>query len=766
MSDNSMEHIRAFSEAISDFFWQTDAQNLLTYLSPQFSKLLKTSPEKYIRKHWQSVFVSTELEKINTETSPSLSFRNIPVSIENTEGNPLRFSLSGTPHYDSEGTFIGYWGTGNLSDPHLVAQKEKAEKDLRLFKARFKDFADIAADWIWEMGPDFKYTYFSRRRQEILGVPLEQSLGKTPDDLALDGINQKGMKELLDDLKNHRPFRDFQYKNNELNGLIRYLRSSGKPFFDDEGKFLGYRGTGSDITDQVAAELTVKENQEWFRTIAESASDWFWETDKDLRFSFISDRFFEVAKIKRKDILGKTRQEIIEERNWTHTPNFWARHFDDLNNRRAFKIAYPIKRDDGKTVHITINGKPYFDSDGAFKGYRGAGTDITSQVEFQEALKAAKEEAEEANMAKSEFLSRMSHELRTPLNSILGFSQLLKSGAASELNTEQERFIDHVLKAGNHLLDLINEVLDLAKVEAGKLDLSIENVSPDQVIGSCIDLMKPLADNREITICYEEKNRGEKEVRADFTRLKQVLVNLLSNAVKYNRSKGNVIVDWKMVDDKSIRFSVEDTGFGISKENLEYLFIPFSRFSAEQSDIQGTGIGLTITQKLVQLMGGTLNVESTVGKGSRFWVDLPLSDKTTHSKVSQNTDQKAGGVMSILYVEDNPVNIELMENILKTWSDIEIISTHTGELGLEIAKAKRPDLVILDINLPGINGITLLKQFKASPTIKAIPIIALSAVAGQKDVERGLEAGFQAYLAKPINVMQTTEAIKNALGLM
>lgn len=375
-------------------------------------------------------------------------------------------------------------------------------------------------------------------------------------------------------------------------------------------------------------------------------------------------------------------------------------------------------------------------------------------------LMRAKQRADQANLAKSEFLSSMSHELRTPLNAILGFGQLLDSDA--DLNEEQQDNVQEILNASRHLLTLINEVLDLARIESGKLDLSLEVISLPELLDETLTLVRHSAQSRSITLRTEETEGFR--ITADWTRLKQALLNLISNAIKYNRPEGEVLISARHHDERWLDIRVSDTGPGIEPARVPELFQPFNRLGAELSHIEGTGIGLALTQRLVQLMGGSIGVESRVGEGSTFWLRLPSAEEhgaiTTsaspvvqrHDHSGQPDDETGQEVRSVLYIEDNPANLKLVTRILQRYPGAHLLSTASGEEGVALARAKQPDIVLLDINLPDTDGYHILRTLKADRKTRAIPVIALTANAMHNEVRRGKQAGFDDYLTKPINV--------------
>ena len=390
-------------------------------------------------------------------------------------------------------------------------------------------------------------------------------------------------------------------------------------------------------------------------------------------------------------------------------------------------------------------------------GYLLIGTDNTArkQVEAERALldqalqdknaelESAKFVAEKANLAKSDFLSSMSHELRTPLNAILGFAQLIESG--SPLPTiSQKRSIDQILHAGWYLLDLINEILDLALIESGKLSLSLEPISLSEVMRECQAMIEPQAQKRGISVTFPHIEIRY-FVEADRTRVKQVLINLLSNAIKYNKMGGTVVVECVTKDAGRIRICVADSGDGLTADNLAQLFQPFNRLGQEANVVEGTGIGLVTTKRLTELMKGVIGVESTVGAGSVFWIELNLTAEPQPAAGAAESAAVAWAQVhadaqsrTLLYVEDNPANLMLVEDLIARRPDIRLLIARDGNRGIEIARASRPDVILMDINLPGISGIKALRILAEDPTTAHIPVIALSANVMPRYIYKGL----------------------------
>lgn len=449
----------------------------------------------------------------------------------------------------------------------------------------------------------------------------------------------------------------------------------------------------------------------------------------------------------------------------------------------SYELTYVRK--DGSRFPAIVSVTALRDADDAIIGYLLIGTDNTVRKHAEQErellnrvlsdnsveLENARAQADKANRAKSEFLSSMSHELRTPLNAVLGFAQLMASDTPPP-SASQQRSLEQILNGGWYLLRLINEILDLSMIESGRVAMSREAMALTDVLRDCRAMIMPQAQKRNITLSFPSLDQPF-YVHADLTRVKQVVINLLSNAIKYNRTGGSVQVECKPLGDK-VRLSVRDTGNGLRSEQLAQLFQPFNRLGQEAGTEEGTGIGLVVTKQLVELMGGTLGVESEVGVGTLFWIELAassapelqLGEHTGNMGREPSADAPLDAPRrKVLYVEDNPANLILVEQLIARRSDLGMLSAVDGHLGIALARQHQPDLILMDINLPGISGTEVLGLLRVDPLTAHIPVIALSANALPRDVRKGLDAGFLRYLTKPINVPEFMEALDTALSL-
>ena len=453
---------------------------------------------------------------------------------------------------------------------------------------------------------------------------------------------------------------------------------------------------------------------------------------------------------------------------------------------RGIEDVYELTkiRKDGSRIPAVVSVTALRDAQDGIIGYLLIGTDNTARQLVEEErkrfalalqetnvkLESAKSVAEKANLAKSEFLSSMSHELRTPLNAILGFAQLM-SGSSPPPTASQAKRIDQILQAGWYLLKLINEILDLAVIESGKLSLSKESVSLSEVMNECQAMMEPQAQQRGIVMSFPRFD-APVFVSADRTRLKQIVINLVSNAIKYNTERGTIVVACAVSGSERIRLSVKDTGAGLPPEKLAQLFQPFNRLGQEAGGVAGTGIGLVMSKRLADLMWGVLGVESTFGVGSTFWCELNVAEKPQLAIRNGEAEAlvlpealAAAARRTLLYIEDNPANMQLVEELIAEGPGMRLVTAVDGTLGIELARTTQPHVILMDINLPGINGFKALKILRADPGTAHIPVIALSANAMPRDIEKGLEAGFFRYLTKPIKINEFTDTLNAALEL-
>jgi PAS domain S-box-containing protein len=567
---------------------------------------------------------------------------------------------------------------------------------------------------------------------------------------------------------------------------LTYIRKDGSRFpaivsvtalRDAQGGIIGYLLIGTDNTarKQVEAEQKkldqrLRDQQFYTRSLIESNIDALMMADP---LGIITD-----VNKQMEALTGCTRDELIG------SP--FKNHFTDperaeasiklvLSEKKVTNYELTARARDGKETVVSYNATTFYDRDRTLQGVFAAARDVTERKRLDQVLQdknaeleSARSVAEKANLAKSDFLSSMSHELRSPLNAILGFAQLMES--ADPLPTaSQAESIAQILQAGWHLLKLINEILDLAVIESGKVSLSPESVSLSEVMSECQAMMEPQAQQRGISMTFPRFDVCL-FVMADRIRLKQIVINLLSNAIKYNKEGGTIIVNCVVSTPDRIRISVADTGAGLPPEKLAQLFQPFNRLGQEAGGMAGTGIGLVVTKRLAELMSGVLGVESTVGVGSVFWCELisaaapQLKIQSGEVETSVRPQLPDGAPQrTLLYIEDNPANMKLVEQLIERCPDIRLLTAVNGTLGIELARAAQPQVILMDVNLPGISGIEALKILREDPATAHIPVLALSANAMPRDIATGLELGFFRYLTKPIKVKKFMDTLNTAL---
>lgn len=542
---------------------------------------------------------------------------------------------------------------------------------------------------------------------------------------------------------------------------------------DEQGRARFMSGVNFDITELKETEEALRESEARQVRILQAANDGIWEWYAGRGGFHFSNRCWEMLGYDdQDDVITKGENRLRIWRNHIYPPDL--QKFDDAFTQVAgkdmFDLEYRIQSKQGELRWIRVRGRIDFDGQGKPNRISGTNMDITDIKRAEERVLQAKEAAENANQAKSQFLSSMSHELRTPLNAILGYAQLFEYDG--HLTSVQLDNVKEIRKAGEHLLQLINDVLDLAKIESGKMTVSLEPVLASRIATECLTLLQPQADIRGVSL-YARLNQLESTyVVADNIRLKQALINLLSNAIKYNAMGGKVELSFSVIEGEQMRILVRDTGYGIATNRQSEVFQPFNRLNAEYSKIEGSGVGLVITKQLVEMMHGKLDFISSEGVGTEFWIDLPLCSEWNQdlilsrpkSELQAPVELALRSPRKILYIEDNPSNVRLLQQIFMRYPLLELDVAEEAFLGIYKARRHQPDLIILDINLPGMDGFETLSVLKRDSSTSHIPVVGLSANAMPYDIERGRNSGFYDYLTKPVEINRLFQTLNELLS--
>lgn len=630
---------------------------------------------------------------------------------------------------------------------------------------RSQEFANIGTwDWNIQEGGLVWSKYLAR----LFGYPqgdiahtYENFLNAVhPDDLHM-------VREAINDCVQRGISYNIEHRCVWPNGSVHWLLQRGDVVRDAKGSPQHMLGLVQDITPRKQAELGLLESNLQLEEAQSLAKLGNWSVDLDSGEMCWSDEVYR--------IFGQNKTSITSTIEAFHNilhPDDWPMVHEA--ERRAVKTAthdlvHRIMRPDGEVRYVHVLSSGRHDADGRLRHMRGTVQDVTDLKLAEQAMLQAKEAAEEASRAKSEFLASMSHELRTPLNAILGFSQLFVMDEKLPLETRNNS--KQIESAGEHLLSLVNDLIDLARIESGKLDLSMDVIDLKEVVCDSLNMVQSMANDKGIRVILMQCDAMEITLWADFKRLRQSLINLLTNAIKYNKQHGKVHVLCESVAG-SVHIAVTDTGPGIPEAKQARIFNAFDRLGEERGEVEGTGIGLVITRRIVEAMGGVIGFESVEGQGSTFWMEFPLAENSERYKPEKKSvpgiaSQHAArtGVVRpvVLYIEDNMMNMRLMQQVFSRRKDWELLGAHDAESGIEMAFANPPKVILMDINLPGMSGYQALAILKQDVKTAHIPVVALSANAMKGDREHGIEAGFVEYLTKPLDIVQLLELLGNLL---
>ncbi len=762
---------RHLMEVLPAAAYTCDAEGLITYFNRQAQELWGRAPrlsdtvDRFCGSFRLFAVDGTPLRHDQSWMAMALQtdsvYHGCEIVIERPDGTRVTALAHTTPILDEAGQVRG--AVNILLD---ISERKIAEEALRDSEARFRQLVAQAADAFFIVDSESRFVEANQQACEGLGYSRQELLGMRVSDIETLSTPQTFEAAWREALSSGGVTREGMHRRKDGTLFPVEVRIGVLEVGGDHLMLTLAR----DITKRKRAEESLRQSEARKTAILETALDCIISMDHEGKVTEWNPAAEKTFGYERADAVGRQLGELIvpqalRERHYQGIAHYLATGTGPVLGRR---IEIPALRADGVEILVELsitaiptNGPPLFTA------YL---RDITQRRITEDALKAAKAEAERANLAKSEFLSRMSHELRTPLNAILGFGQLLEM---DDLNAEQHQGVEQILRGGRHLLDLINEVLDIARIESEQPLLEIETVPVAEALSGALEMVRPLAERRRITLSGDWSAAQGFCVLADRKRLNQVLLNLLSNAVKYNREGGTATLAATPVANGRFRIAISDSGQGIAPEKIERLWTPFDRLGAERTDIEGTGLGLALTQRLIDAMGGSISVQSTLNVGSTFSFELPLGARSSASGGAAPAEplsrklsppaQPAQTHALVLYIEDNLPNFSLVQNILRHRPKIKLLAATQGRMGVELAVKHRPDLILLDVNLPDIGGEEVLRLLREEPSTRAIPVVAVSADATPQQIERMQFGGALQYLTKPLDVKRFLAMLDDSL---
>ncbi|MFO0660095.1 MAG: PAS domain S-box protein [Polyangiaceae bacterium] len=681
-----------------------------------------------------------------------------------------------TPLKDHEGTI--QYIVHTVEDVTELVRLEKSDREkvraIHAFALRTEErsakLLDGAPDAMLVVGPDGTILFVNLRTERLFGYKRSELLGRPLEVLIPERFRSSHAGHLTQYFANHslRPMGSgLSLSGRKKHGEEFPIEVSLSPIHDDS--HTAVLAAIRDITDRQKLEAAAKLLSNRLSSAVESIQDAFALFDDQ-------DRLVLCNSVYRRLLEDSLPGQLVG-LNYETLLNAWVKDisFGSDLERETFKAerlktrrsdatsSFEVRMNDGRSLRVV-------DRRTAEGGIVKTIWDLTEDVRLAEELRHARLEAEAASRAKSEFLSSMSHELRTPLNAILGFAQLLQRDKKEPLSDRHKERVHQILRGGEHLLRLIDDILDLSRIEAGGVSISTEAVGVAEVLDEVTSTLEPMASRYGVSVQVAPLPHDSAMVAVDRTRFSQILMNLGSNAIKYNRPEGSVTFIVSQPSLEHTRVTVRDTGLGIPEDKLDKLFQPFQRMGQEAGPIEGTGIGLVITQRLARMMRGDVGFKSLGGQGSEFWVDVPVHESSPRSirplpRLESSVGRVAGPTQRrVLYVEDNPANITFMRDLISTFDDLELLTAPTAEVGIELARSRQPEVVMMDINLPGMSGLDALRLLRAHPETYRIPVIALTAAASERDRQRGVAAGFYRYLTKPVQVDELISSIDELLS--
>jgi len=757
------EHFRRMIENASDMVQVVAADTRIVYTGPSVERLLGYTPEEIQGTGAMDFLHPDDIPATLEKFGEMLSSPGVPITAEyrvrHKDGRWRDFeaqAMTLASHSAEEGVVV------NARD---VTERRRVQEVLQRSEEHFRALIENAHDLTVIVDASGRFVYQSPSMERIYGRSRSDTLGHTPWELMHPDDVPAVQAEFARILANPGSIGHVEYRYRHADGSWIYTEAFGRTLDPDSAE-QGVVVNARDVTERRLAESEIRDQEERLRFALEAGRMGAWEWDVATDRVTWSPTLEEIHMMPPGSFAG-TREAAIADIHPEDRPRLEEKLAAAVTGGKKYEIQYRSILPDGSICWLETNGRLMVDAEGRPLRMVGVCRDITERMRAEEALRRATEEAERANRAKSEFLSRMSHELRTPMNSILGFAQVLSRAGLSANHT---KYLQHILKGGRHLLNLINEVLEISRIESGKQTLSLEPVHLSTVLQEALGLVRPLAEQRRVELddAPYVADPGA-YVHADRQRLTQVVLNLLSNAVKYNRPGGRVRL-WSdaVAGEECVRIRIEDTGPGIPADRADQLFTPFARLGAEQTEVEGTGLGLALSLRLAEAMGGDLVLESTGTGGSVFRLELrPAENPLTRAEESGGAPAATGvgphRAARVLYIEDNLANLALVETFLMSRPEWQTIPALQGLVGVELAREHHPDLILLDLHLPDMHGSEVLRRLRADARTSDIPVVVISADATRSAVDELLAAGADAYLTKPLDLDEFLHTLEQFL---
>jgi PAS domain S-box-containing protein len=784
----SEEKYRKLIDNSHEIIYQLSTEGVFLFVSPAWTHMLGHTTDQVIG-HSITEFVhqddwGTYLNAMNELLNLKVRKSGVEYRVKHLDGSWHWHSSSGVALYDDEGNIIGVDGIAR----DITEQRRSNELLRKLSLAVEQSPVSVV---ITDLNANIEYV--NKKFSDITGYSYDELKGKNPRVLRSGSQSRSFYKNMWDTLLAGQVWKG-EFLNRKKNGDLFWELASISPIINEHGVITHYLGIKEDISSRKLSEKQLYK----FSKVVEQSPNMILITDAELIIEYVNPAFTNKSFYNSEDIVGRPYKYLkLAKTDEVEYEDLW----ETLAEGKVWHSEIIDKRKNGELYWLDVFINPIFDDEKKIVNYVSIMQDISNRKRVEEELqelnlsleqkvvertselsitneflmnevvsrkkhetelKLARFEAEKANKAKSEFISRMSHELRTPMNSILGFAQLFSMG---ELSPTQRKGVDHILNSGNHLLRLINEVLDISKIEAGKLTLSVEQIKVREAISEAIDLIHPLTISTQISVVYETREKDDFSIKADKQRLIQILVNILNNAIKFNKKDGTVIIATSIEKgaeskDNKVIISITDSGIGIAEKDLSRLFVPFERLGNTELVTEGTGLGLSIARELAALMQGEIDVTSKLGVGSTFNVILPyISNKKVDlsalHKQDVNYDNKLNVKATVLYIEDNHSNIDLVEQVLKAHRpDVNLICHKYGKETVDLAIEHKPDLILFDLDLPDIHGSEVIKKLKQHRLTSDMPVVIISADAMPYRIRSLMKAGAERYLTKPLDVLE------------